>query len=136
MSQPISNLSELISHMTPVLREGVYVFATLPQDVTINVTDVLAMVREVEGLTVVVTEDVAKQLCLSIAFRAAWISLTVHSDLESVGLTAAFAEALGRACISCNVMAGVYHDHVFVPVAKADQAMSVLNALQKNAAMI
>ena len=45
---------------------------------------------------------------LSVLFRAAWISLTVHSDLEAVGLTAAFSTALGQAGVSCNVVAGAF----------------------------
>ena len=52
------------------------------------------------------------------------------SDLQAVGLTAAFASALGDAGISCNVVAGLHHDHIFVPVAQATQAVDVLLALQ------
>jgi hypothetical protein len=66
-------------------------------------------------------------------FRAAWISLTVHSDLQAVGLTAAFSTALGQAGISCNVVAGAFHDHIFVPVAQTQQTMAVLRALQQDA---
>jgi hypothetical protein len=63
-------------------------------------------------------------------FRAAWITLTVHSDLEAVGLTAAVSVALGAAGISCNVVAGTYHDHLFVPAQKAADAMAALRKLQ------
>jgi hypothetical protein len=64
-------------------------------------------------------------------FRAAWITLTVHSDLQAVGLTAAFAGVLGRAGIGCNVVAGAYHDHIFVPLELAQSAMTALKALQQ-----
>lgn len=65
-----------------------------------------------------------------ILFRAAWITLTVHSDLSAVGLTAAVAGALAQANISCNVIAGAYHDHLFVPFESAAQAMEILRRLQ------
>jgi hypothetical protein len=59
----------------------------------------------------------------------AWITLTVHSSLEAVGLTAAFSRALTEAGISCNVVAAYYHDHIFVPTRDAGQAMQVLKNL-------
>ena len=58
-----------------------------------------------------------------------WITLTIHSSLEAVGLTAAVSSALTEANISCNVVAAYYHDHIFVPIADADRAMNVLLAL-------
>jgi hypothetical protein len=80
-----------------------------------------------------VPEEQAVAAGLPVLFRAAWISLTVHSDLDAIGLTAAFASALGQAGISCNVVAGAFHDHIFVPVAQAQQALAVLRALQQDA---
>lgn len=70
---------------------------------------------------------------LQVLFLAAWITLTVHSDLQAVGLTAAFASALGQAGISCNVVAGAFHDHIFVPVEQAQQALAALKTLQQSA---
>ncbi len=48
--------------------------------------------------------------------------------LSAVGLTAVFAGALAAAGISANVVAGFHHDHVFVPLALADEALGVLSA--------
>jgi uncharacterized protein len=70
---------------------------------------------------------------LPVAFTAAWITLNVHSDLAAVGLTAAFSGALGQAGISCNVVAGVHHDHLFVPIDQAQRAMEALHALSRSA---
>jgi hypothetical protein len=75
----------------------------------------------------------AEQAGLSFDYVAAWITLNVHSALEAVGLTAAFATALGQAGISCNVIAGYYHDHLFVGQADAERAMQVLRDLAANA---
>nr|WP_302848565.1 ACT domain-containing protein [Rhodobacter calidifons] len=55
--------------------------------------------------------------------------MTVQSDLAAVGLTAAFAGALGREGISCNVVAGYHHDHLFVPWDRRWDAMVALRAL-------
>ena len=71
----------------------------------------------------------AERLGLGFDYVAAWITLTVHSALDAVGLTAAFASALGDAGISCNVVAGYYHDHLFVGRADAQRAMDVLHKL-------
>ena len=80
-----------------------------------------------------VEESVALRARLVPQFRCAWITLTVHSALQAVGLTAAFSAALGEVGISCNVVAGVFHDHLFVPVDRAHDAMDALRALQARA---
>jgi len=58
----------------------------------------------------------------------------VPSDLAAVGLTAAFAQALAAVGISCNVLAGAHHDHLFVPVDRATDALAALRALQQGQA--
>ena len=69
----------------------------------------------------------ADSLKLEYSFVASWITLTVHSSLEAVGLTAAFSKALSQEGISCNVVAAFYHDHIFVGKNDADKAMEILN---------
>ncbi|MEO9662897.1 MAG: ACT domain-containing protein, partial [Maribacter dokdonensis] len=64
-------------------------------------------------------------------FIASWITLTVHSALDAVGLTAAVANALTKHNISCNVVAAFYHDHIFVSTKDATKAMSVLQEFSK-----
>lgn len=130
MSQPISNLAELLRSMTPKLNAGVYYFATLNNDDVLPLSKTIATIREEEGLSVIVNEETVAEYALQAQFKCAWISLTVHSDLEAVGLTAAFATALSNVGISCNVVAGNYHDHIFVPYEKAELAMQTLRSLQ------
>ena len=132
--QPLGDLQTLLIQMQPELNPGRYAFVALPAGVALDPVHVVASVREPEGLSVIVPEQTALDLRLPIAFTAAWITLTVHSDLAAVGLTAAFSSALGQAGIGCNVVAGVHHDHLFVPVEQALQAMDALSALSRSAA--
>ena len=130
----IRDLDLLLAGMRPSLQPGRYAFTTLPPDQQLDSTCVVASIREAEGLSLVLAEADALALGLPIAFTAAWITLDVHSDLAAVGLTAAFSQALAQAGIGCNVVAGTNHDHLFVPVAQAADAMAVLRALQQQAA--
>ena len=137
MSTAISGLSELLRAMEPELHDGVYVFASVPPGSTLSGLGLepLASFREKEGLSVIVSEREALEAALPVLFRAAWISLTVHSDLAAVGLTAAVAAALAEGGISCNVVAGAFHDHLFVPVDRAQEALDRLRRLQREAAV-
>jgi hypothetical protein len=117
--------------LDPVLHEGVYGFAALPARAELRGMEPLATFQEDEGLTVVLKEEVALAHQVPLLFRAAWITLRVHSDLQAVGLTAAFSQALAQAGISCNILAGARHDHLFVPVEEATRALAVLRELQR-----
>jgi len=130
MSDPIGDLATLLRHLEPALHDGVYVYVQLPADADASRFDAVATVREREGLTLIVREEDAARAGLTPLFRARWITLTVHSDLQAVGLTAAFSRAIADAGIGCNVIAGAVHDHVFVPAERAEDALAALRALQ------
>jgi hypothetical protein len=118
--------------MEPVLNPGVFAFVSVQNHEALRSVAVIATIMEPEGYSAVISEIDAFSLGLPILFRAAWITLTVVSDLQAVGLTAAFASVLGKAGISCNVVAGAYHDHIFVPEERAQDAISALKALQSS----
>lgn len=103
---------------------------TVPADVDVTEWNPVATVLEPEGRTLVVPEETARAHGLNPPFRAAWISLSLASDLADVGLTAAFSAALGDAGIPCNVMAGAHHDHLFVLVDAADRAVAILDGVR------
>ena len=48
-----------------------------------------------------------------------------------MGLTAAFSQALAQQNISCNVVAGYYHDHIFVAESDVTRALAILQNLGK-----
>ncbi|MBC7297567.1 MAG: ACT domain-containing protein [Demequina sp.] len=126
-----TDLATLIASMRPHRDPVTYVWAsveTIPSGIV-----PLATMREAEGLTVVCSRDDADAAGLGHTFPCARITLTVHSSLEAVGLTAAFAAALSEAGISANVVAGYHHDHIFVPVERAADAMAALEQLAASA---
>ncbi|MCX5250526.1 ACT domain-containing protein [Streptomyces sp. NBC_00201] len=123
-----TDLSKLLSGMRPELNPGRYVFTTVEGDIPAGVAPVVT-VAEPEGLTLVVRQEEADAAGLAYDYVAGWITLRVVSALEAVGLTAAFARELAEAGLSCNVVAGYHHDHIFVPHEQAEQAVAALNDL-------
>ena len=55
----------------------------------------------------------------------------MRSSLDAVGLTAAVSRQLTEHGISCNVVAGYFHDHLFVPLDRGQQALDLLRALAR-----
>lgn len=127
------DLATLLRTLQPVLHPATYAFCVVPDDSNLAALAPLGTFREAEGLTVIVEESIALARGLKPLYRAAWITLTVSSDLAAVGLTAAVSRALADAGISCNVVAAAHHDHLFVPVDRGADAMAALRALQQNA---
>jgi uncharacterized protein len=119
-----------MSDLRPQLNDGRYVFTTVAEGVPLGVAPVVT-VAEPEGLTLVLTEDDAQAAGLAYDYVAAWITLLVDSTLEEVGLTAAFSAQLATAGISCNVVAGFHHDHLFVPHDRAAEAIALLEAIER-----
>ena len=123
-------IAELLRHLDPHLHDGTYVFCAVPTGADLRTVDAIGLFREEEAVTVIVREDIAAAHGLIVRYRAAWITLTVDSDLNDVGLTAAFARALADAGISCNVVAAIHHDHLFVPIEQGAAAIDALRRLQ------
>lgn len=121
-----SNLAILLRTMEPVLHPDPYGYGVWADGVLL--IEPFATVSEAEGLTVVAP---LAELRAAGMRSEPWarISLTVQSDLAAVGLTAAFATALGAEGISCNVIAGYHHDHLFVQWDRRGDALAALRQL-------
>jgi len=122
------DLDTLLRGLSPRLNSGRYVYTQVQTGVPAG-ADPVVVVREDEGLTLIMTQEQADELDLAYDFVAAWITLQIHSALEAVGLTAVVSRVLTDAGISANVVAGYTHDHVFVPHDRASDAMRALATL-------
>ncbi|MEU4613766.1 ACT domain-containing protein [Streptomyces umbrinus] len=123
------DLGRLLSGMAPALHPGRFVFTTVPGTTAPPGLSPVVTVVEDEGLTLVVQQEDADSARLTYDFVAGWITLRIHSALDAVGLTAAVAQALAEAGLSCNVVAGFHHDHLFVPHERAAEAVALLEHL-------
>lgn len=125
--RPVVDLSELLRSLEPELRPGEYLYCSV-EEVPLGI-DPVVTIAESEGVTLVLPREQAQQLGLPGIFPCAWITLKVPSSLDAVGLTAAVSTALTSDGISCNIIAGYHHDHLFVPIDRAHDAMAALAAL-------
>jgi hypothetical protein len=121
------DLDALLRSMRPELREGEWVFVSVPA--APEGVSPLALFVEDEGVSLLLMRSEADAAGLEYSFVAAWITLRVHSALDAVGLTAAVSTKLAAAGISCNVIAAHSHDHLLVPCLKAQEALEQLEQL-------
>lgn len=122
-----TDLPTLLRAMEPVLCSEPYSFGLLPRGTAF--ADAFALIHEAEGTTVIAPLSALN--AAAIAHQGPWsrISLTVHSALSAMGLTATVATALAREGISANVVAGYFHDHIFVQADRAGDAMTALKGV-------
>ena len=125
------DLRLLLAGMEPRLLPEEFVFCTVDDGENEALADLpaLATFREEEGLSLVLERTIAESRGFRYGPVMRCISLTVHSALDAVGLTAAISSRLARQGISANVVAAYFHDHVFVPVERAEDALEALREL-------
>ncbi|MEL7285427.1 MAG: ACT domain-containing protein, partial [Pseudomonadota bacterium] len=128
------DLAKLLSTLSVTRHAGVWRFETIPEaqaswSELVNLRDVrkIAMLfQETEGLTVITAATDATPE----SNRWAWLQLNVYSDLQAVGFLAEVAKGLATAGIPCNAVAAYHHDHIFVPIERADDAVTAIEALR------
>ncbi|MGA5410254.1 ACT domain-containing protein [Streptomyces lavendulocolor] len=128
------DLTRLVAGMRPELNRGRFVFVSVEGTAVPPGLHPVVTVAESEGLTLVVPQEEADTASLPYDYVAGWITLRVHSALDAVGLTAAVARQLADAGLSCNVVAGFHHDHLFVEHARAGEALTALRRLAEDSA--
>ena len=127
----LTDLDEMLASLSVERRAGVFTVVAADEPVVLD-HDVQALVVEDEGTTAVVEVAAARRRGWEVEFEAAWLTLTVHSSLEAVGLTAAVSAALAGEDIACNVLAAFHHDHLLVPVDRVDDAIAALARLRSD----
>jgi hypothetical protein len=124
------DLQALLTGMKPEMQPGIFVFCTISEDTEIPApTRPLLTFHEREGTTLILRREEAESLGLAYQFVSRLITLTVHSSLEAVGFLAAISTRLAEAGISVNAVSAFYHDHLFVPPDRADEALACLQKM-------
>ncbi|CAN7721234.1 ACT domain-containing protein [Bradyrhizobium sp. LjRoot220] len=124
------DLAILLQNMKPEMHDGVFVFCSIRADQEIPATfRPVHVFREREGTTLVMRREEAESAGLSHQFASRLITLTVHSSLEAVGFLAAITGRLANAGISVNAVSAYYHDHLFVPEHRAEEALQILQGM-------
>ena len=121
------DLRTLLASLSPELDPEPYVFVGGLEAVPVGIAP-LATFREAEGLSLVVAATAWEATGRPPSAPYARLTMTVHSSLEAVGMTAAMATALTARGISANVVAAYYHDHIFVPWDRRHEAMDAIRA--------
>lgn len=125
-----TDLDILLSTMQPVLHPGIFVFVTMPLSAALpEGLEPLMTFREKKGRTCIVDEEGARNKGLEGTFRCRMITLNVHSSLDAVGFLAVITTRLAAAGMGANPVSGFYHDHLFVPADRAEEALRVLTRM-------
>lgn len=126
------DLKDILVKMNPVLNGDEYVFCTLPHlsaEALLRLNPISTF-QEEEGVSLIVTREVADRNGISYDSVFKRITISLHTSLDAVGLTALLSTALAEKGISANVVAAFYHDHIFIPSDKAEVALDAINALK------
>tara|TARA_R110002167_G_scaffold171343_2_gene369331 strand:+ start:148 stop:552 length:405 start_codon:yes stop_codon:yes gene_type:complete len=127
-----THLQTLLEDMKPELQTGEFVFCTMAPETASKIrVSAIGQFLEAEGLTLILAKGEAETNGLDFAYPCRMITLKVHSSLEAVGFLAAVTDKLAHRGISVNAISAYFHDHLFVPTERAEEAMSVLNDIVK-----
>jgi hypothetical protein len=127
-----TDLDRLLASMNPELRPGVYVFATLePSAAPPEGVESVMVFREAEGTTLILPLEAAEGAGIAGVFPCRMITLRIHSSLEAVGFMARITTRLAGAGIGVNPVSAFFHDHLFVPEDRAEEAVALLRELSR-----
>jgi len=123
-----TNLQTLLGSIRPSLAPGVFVFATVTDAIPDGI-DPQMVFRESEGLTLILREEEARRTGLNTIFRCRMVTLDIHSSLDAVGFMAAITTRLAASGIGVNPVSAYFHDHLFAPADRAEEALALLEQL-------
>lgn len=125
------DLDVLLSSMSAKMAEGVYVFATLPDRSVPQGLNPRMVFQEDEGTTLILLQSEADAFGIAYEFPCRMITLNIHSALEAVGFIARIATELAKHGMGVNPVAGFFHDHLFIPLGREEDALKVISNLAK-----
>ncbi|KAL2207797.1 hypothetical protein CC79DRAFT_1333614 [Sarocladium strictum] len=130
------SLKKLLATLTTTLHEPTYVFAVVKDDTKLppfSKVQMLFREDDTEGVTAILTREDAEAHQLEYAFLCKKITLNVMSSLDAVGFMAVIATRLAKYEMGVNPVSGFYHDHLFVPLGREEDAVQILAELAKEA---
>ena len=123
-----TDLAAMVSTLAVQRRPGVFAYIAVEVPTPGLIAAANALVKEGRLTTIVLPVEAAERAGQATDVRFAWLTLTVQSSLDAVGLTAVVSARLAAIDIPCNVLAGYHHDHLLVPVDRVDDAVTALTA--------
>ena len=127
------NLATLLSAMSCILHNDIFVFSTLSDETVPEGLNEVMRFREAEGTSLILAEKTARAHGLDYEYRCRMITLNVHSSLDAVGFIAKIATALAAADMGVNRFLLFFHDHLFVPAGREGDALRIIEKLRTNA---
>lgn len=125
-----TDLAVLLKSMEPELDVREYIFCSAAETGhDISADAAWAVISEDEGKTFILQRKTADRYGILYESVFKKITLKIHSSLDAVGLTAKVSAKLAELGISANVIAGYYHDHIFVRSADSARALAGLQEL-------
>lgn len=139
MSIPVSSgefdLDVLIQSMEPILCDETYVFVTVKNNFNTDALSPLMIFREREGTSLIIKQQEAEVAGIDYEFPCRMITLNIHSSLEAVGFLARITQRLAKLQMGVNPVSGFYHDHLFVPENRAQDALAELQLMSAELSM-
>jgi hypothetical protein len=127
------DLNILLRSMSATLIDGTFVFVTLPEREIPDGLSPRMVFQEAEGTTLILLKSEAEAHAMAYEFPSRTITLNVHSALDAVGFIALIATKLAAAGMGVNPVAGFFHDHLFIPEDRADDAIAILKQIASDA---
>ncbi|KAM0260177.1 hypothetical protein ACHAQJ_002943 [Trichoderma viride] len=126
------SLAKLLATLTTTLHETTFVFATLTDPANLpSLAETQLLFKETEGITVIVSKEYATAHKIDFFFPCKMITLNVTSSLEAVGFMAVIATRLAANNMGVNPVSGFYHDHLFIPLGREQEAIEVLRRMRE-----
>ena len=126
-----TDLSEVLKALTVSCDDVSYGFVSVENTQFKFEEGMLGTFQEKEGVTIIATNEYLAKNGLQSEALFAKLTVDVETSLQMVGLTAVLSTTLAKNGISANVVAGYFHDYIFVQYDLRQKALETLNSLKE-----